>query len=55
MGFNPQRSTLPKLSAAHWNSAVNAKRFLIELKRRNVYNVAILAVACLVDRSSITL
>ena len=41
MGSNPQRSALPRPPAAHGDLAVNPKKFLTELKRRNVYKVAI--------------
>jgi len=39
--FPPQRSALRRRPAAHGDSAVNLKNFFAELKRRNVYKVAI--------------
>src|SRR5204862_5549428 len=38
---NPQRPAVQRPCAAHGDPAVNPKKFLTELKRRNVYKVAI--------------
>jgi hypothetical protein len=41
MGLNPKRPALHRPPTTHGDSAVNPKKFLTELKRRNAYKVAI--------------
>jgi hypothetical protein len=41
VGRDPQRSAVHRPRAAHGDPVVNPKKFLIELKRRNVYKIAI--------------
>jgi TolB-like protein/Flp pilus assembly protein TadD len=41
MGLNPQRPALRRPAAANGDPPVNPQKFLIELKRRNVYKVAV--------------